>query len=41
MPFQRAKPIANIRHLVFQGGEKKAQHVGLTNRDKLVALLGV
>ena len=27
--------------LVFQGGEKKAQHVGLTNRDKLVEMLGV
>jgi thioredoxin 1 len=27
--------------LVFQGGEKKAQHVGLTTRDKLVQLLGV
>jgi thioredoxin 1 len=27
--------------LVFQGGEKKAQHIGLTNRDKLVQLLGV
>jgi thioredoxin 1 len=27
--------------LIFQGGEKKAQHVGLTSRDKLVQLLGV
>ena len=27
--------------LVFQAGEKKAQHVGLTTRDKLVQLLGV
>ncbi len=27
--------------LVFQNGEKKAQHVGLTTRDKLVQLLGV
>lgn len=27
--------------LVFQGGEKKAQHVGLTTRDKLVQMLGV
>lgn len=27
--------------LVFQGGEKKGQHVGLTTRDKLVQLLGV
>jgi len=27
--------------LVFQDGQKKAQHVGLTNRDKLVQLLGV
>jgi thioredoxin 1 len=27
--------------LVFQGGEKKAQHVGLTTRDKLVQLLGL
>jgi len=26
---------------VFQGGQKKAQHVGLTTRDKLVQLLGV
>ena len=27
--------------LVFHGGEKKGQHVGLTTRDKLVQLLGV
>jgi thioredoxin 1 len=27
--------------LVFQDGQKKAQHVGLTTRDKLVQLLGV
>ena len=27
--------------LVFQGGQKKAQQVGLCNRDKLVQLLGV
>jgi len=27
--------------LVFKGGEKKAQHVGLTNQAKLVQLLGV
>lgn len=27
--------------MVFQNGEKKAQHVGLTNRDKLVQLLGI
>jgi thioredoxin 1 len=27
--------------LVFQGGQKKHQHVGLTTRDKLVGLLGV
>jgi thioredoxin 1 len=27
--------------LVFKGGQKAAQHVGLTNRDKLVSLLGV
>jgi hypothetical protein len=27
--------------LVFEAGQKKGQHVGLTNRDKLVALLGV
>jgi thioredoxin 1 len=27
--------------LVFKGGEKIGQHVGLTSRDKLVALLGV
>jgi thioredoxin 1 len=27
--------------IVFQGGEKKAQHVGLTNREGLVKLLGV
>ena len=27
--------------LVFEGGAKKAQHVGLTTRDKLVALIGL
>ena len=27
--------------LVFEGGQKKAQHIGLTSRDKLVQLLGV
>lgn len=27
--------------LVFKGGQKVGQHVGLTSRDKLVALLGV
>jgi len=27
--------------MVFKNGEKVAQHVGLTTRDKLVALLGV
>jgi thioredoxin 1 len=27
--------------LVFKGGQKIGQHVGLTTRDKLVALLGV
>jgi len=27
--------------LVFQAGEKKAQHVGLTTRDKIVKMLGV
>lgn len=27
--------------LVFEGGQKKAQQVGLTTRDKLVQLLGV
>jgi thioredoxin 1 len=27
--------------IVFKGGAKAGQHVGLTNRDKLVALLGV
>ncbi|HSN98943.1 MAG TPA: thioredoxin domain-containing protein, partial [Candidatus Nanopelagicales bacterium] len=27
--------------LVFKGGAKAAQHVGLTTKDKLVALLGV
>lgn len=27
--------------MVFKGGAKAGQHVGLTNRDKLVALLGV
>ena len=27
--------------MVFKGGQKGAQHVGLTNRDKLVALLGL
>ncbi len=27
--------------MVFKGGAKSGQHVGLTNRDKLVALLGM
>ena len=27
--------------LVFEAGQKKAQHVGLTSRDKLVQLLGL
>jgi thioredoxin 1 len=27
--------------MVFKNGQKIAQHVGLTNRDKLVQLLGV
>ncbi len=27
--------------LVFQGGEKKGQHVGLTTHQKLVQLLGI
>lgn len=27
--------------MVFQNGERKAQHVGLTNRDKLVHLIGL
>ena len=27
--------------LVFKGGQKMGQHVGLTTREKLVALLGV
>jgi thioredoxin 1 len=27
--------------LVFRGGQKTGQHVGLTTRDKLVALLGL
>lgn len=27
--------------MVFKGGQKAGQHVGLTNRDKLVKLLGV
>lgn len=27
--------------LVFKGGQKTGQHVGLTTRDKLVQLLGV
>jgi thioredoxin 1 len=27
--------------LIFRGGEKIGQHVGLTTRDKLVQLLGV
>lgn len=27
--------------IVFKGGQKSGQHVGLTNRDKLVNLLGV
>lgn len=26
--------------MVFQGGQKKAQHVGLTTKDKLVQLVG-
>jgi thioredoxin 1 len=27
--------------IVFKGGQKSGQHVGLTTRDKLLALLGV
>jgi thioredoxin 1 len=27
--------------MVFKNGQKVAQHVGLTNRDKLVALIGL
>ena len=27
--------------IVFKGGQKSGQHVGLTNRDKLIALLGL
>lgn len=27
--------------IVFRGGQKSGEHVGLTNRDKLVKLLGV
>ena len=27
--------------MIFQGGVKKDQHVGLTNREKLVKLLGL
>lgn len=27
--------------IVFEGGVKKASHAGLTNREKLVSLLGV
>jgi thioredoxin 1 len=27
--------------IVFKGGQKSGQHVGLTSRDKLVALLGL
>lgn len=27
--------------IVFRGGQKTGEHVGLTNRDKLVKLLGV
>ncbi len=27
--------------IVFKGGQKSGQHVGLTNRDKLLALLGL
>jgi thioredoxin 1 len=29
------------RVLVFRGGQKTNQHVGLTNKDKLVKLLGL
>ncbi len=43
-----ARPIAEkygIRSvptiLVFEGGQKKASHIGLTTREKLIALLGV
>ncbi len=43
-----AKPIAaqyKVRSvptvMVFRGGQKTAEHVGLTTRDKLVKLLGV
>jgi thioredoxin 1 len=27
--------------MVFEGGEKKAQHIGLTKRDKLIELAGL
>jgi len=27
--------------MVFKAGQKAAQHIGLTNRDKLVALIGL
>ncbi|MFO0593078.1 MAG: thioredoxin [Polyangiaceae bacterium] len=27
--------------IVFKGGQKSGQHVGLTNRDKLISLLGI
>ena len=27
--------------MVFQGGQKKAEHIGLTKRDKLTQMLGV
>jgi thioredoxin 1 len=27
--------------LIFEAGQKKAQHVGLTTRDKLVQMLGI
>ena len=27
--------------MVFQGGQKKAEHIGLTTRDKLTQMLGV
>ncbi len=27
--------------IVFKGGQKTDQHVGLTNRDKLIKLLGI
>jgi thioredoxin 1 len=35
----RVKSVPTV--MVFRGGQKTAEHIGLTTRDKLVKLLGV